>query len=355
MRSPDISLRLDDGRSISGFADDGYGRVVDAFVANYMTRGDLGSGCSIQVGGRLVVDLWGGTADAALGRPWTTDTAAVIFSCSKGLIAMCAYLLVQDGALDLDVPVATYWPEFARNGKDEITLRHVLTHRAGLPALDADLTRDEVVAWDPVIAAIEAQAPLFAPDEGFVYHALTFGWLVGEVVRRITGRTPGRFFEERIAAPLELDTWIGLPADRRRQVARMEAPLPDEDSDEARLNAKLVASDPIVGRALTMGGAYEFPDADGEVTFNDADLQAGELPAANGISTPRSLASFTDSTMTTSPSERRGGSGRPASFARYRAVASSKSTRPSTSSGRNLGGSSVTHRVSATRDTSARI
>lgn len=290
MRSPDISLQLDDGRTITGFADDGYGRLVDAFVANYTTRGDLGSGCSIEVDGRLVVDLWGGTADTRCSRPWATDTAAVIFSCSKGLVSMCVYLLVQDGVIDLDAPIATYWPEFARHGKESITLRHVLTHRAGLPALDVDLTRDDVVAWAPVIAAIEAQRPLFAPDEGFVYHALTFGWLAGEVIRRVTGRTPGRFFAERIAAPLRLDTWIGLPAGRRHQVARMEAPLADEDSDEARLNAQLIATDPIVRRALTMGGAYEFPDLDGEVTFNDDDIQAAELPAANGISTPRSLA-----------------------------------------------------------------
>lgn len=283
-------LRLDDGRRLHGFVDDGYGAVVDAFVANYRERQDHGSGCTVYVDGRLVVDLWGGTADSRVARPWHRDTAAVIFSCSKGLLALMAYLLVQDGRLDLDAPIARYWPEFGGHGKGELTVRQALSHRAGLPALDRDLTRADVLAWGPVIDAIEAQASLYPPEAGHAYHALTHGWIVGEVLRRITGRMPGQLFDDVVARPLGLDTWIGLPDAARPQVAFMEPPLPDEDSDDARLNARLFEDNPTVRRSLTMGGAFDFPAKDGYVTFNDVDIQRAEIPAANGISTAESLA-----------------------------------------------------------------
>ena len=133
-------------------------------------------------------------------KPFEHDTATVIFSCTKGIMAICAYLLVQEGRLDLDVPMARYWPEFAQGGKEAITLRQALAHRAGLAYLDRDLTTAEVLAWDPVIRAIEEQVPHHAPTDGHAYHAVTIGWLVGEVIRRITGLTPGHV----------------LPADARR-------------------------------------------------------------------------------------------------------------------------------------------
>lgn len=285
-----VLAELDDGRRIHGFVEAGFGAVLDTFVDNHRHRGDLGSGCTVLVGGRPVVDVWGGIADARAGRPWAHDSAAVIFSCSKGLLALCAYLLVQDGRLDLDHPVAAYWPEFAQHGKRHITVREAMSHRAGLHALDRDLTRAEVVAWAPVVAAIEAQRPHFAARDGFAYHPISYGWLIGEIIRRVTGDTPGRFFARRVAEPLGLDTWIGLPAERRTQVAWMAAELPDDDSDAARLNAKAAADDPLIARSVTMGGAFAFPSVAGHVTFNDADLQAAEIPGANGISSAPSLA-----------------------------------------------------------------
>lgn len=283
-------IELDDGRTISGIVDVGFGPVLDAFADNYRHRNDLGSGCSVVVGGRHVVEIWGGLADARSGRPWERDTAAVIFSCSKGMLAVCCYLLAQDGRLDLDTPVAHYWPEFAQNGKERITVRDALCHRAGVHALDRDLTRAEVIAWSPVVAAIEAQRPHFSVAEGFAYHPISYGWLIGEIIRRVSGETPGRLFARRVAEPLALDTWIGLPPQRRSHVAWMESELPDEDSDEARQNAVVFATDPLLPRSVTMGGAFAFPSHDGHVTFNDADLQAAEIPGANGISTASSLA-----------------------------------------------------------------
>ena len=284
------TIELDDGRLIHGFVDDGYGAVMDTFLANFRDRHELGASCAVYRGGVTVVELWGGIADARTARPWERDTSAVIFSCSKALVAICAYLLVQEGRLDLDVPVARYWPEFGAAGKGAITLRDAMSHRAGLPALERDLSTDNVLAWDPVIQAIQVQTPLHAPEAGHFYHAMTYGWLVGEIVRRLTGQTPGQWFRAQVAAPLGLRTWIGLPAEATRTVAWMEAPLPDEESDAARESARIWAENPVIERSLTMGGAYAFPAEDGFVTFNDPAIQAGEIPAANGISTAESLA-----------------------------------------------------------------
>jgi CubicO group peptidase (beta-lactamase class C family) len=284
------TTELDDGRLIQGFVADGYGPVMDTFRANFRDRHELGASCAVYRGGATVVELWGGIADARTGRPWERDTSAVIFSCSKALVAICAYLLVEERRLDLDVPVARYWPEFGAAGKGSITLRDAMSHRAGLPVLDRDLSRDNVLAWDPVIQAIQAQPPLNAPEAGHLYHAMTYGWLVGEIVRRLTGHTPGQWFHAQIAVPLGLRTWIGLPAEAIGTVAWMEAPLPDEESEAARESARISAENPVIERSLTMGGAYAFPAEDGFVTFNDPAIQAGEIPAANGISTAESLA-----------------------------------------------------------------
>ncbi len=283
-------ITLADGRRIHGFVEAGYGGVMDTFVENFVARNDVGAACVVYRDARPVVDVWGGLADPRTGRPWVHDTSAVIFSCSKGLLAICAYLLVQEGRLDVDAPVATYWPAFATADKGSITVRDVMSHRAGLAALDVDLTLDAVLAWEPVIRAIEAQAPRHRVSEGHVYHPMTYGWLVGEVIRRITGLTPGRYFRDVLGDPLRLQTWIGLPDAARRSVAWMAPPLPDEDSDAAREAARIARDDPTAERSASMGGAFAFPAHDGVVTFNDATIQAGEIPGANGISTARSLA-----------------------------------------------------------------
>lgn len=285
-----VDVDLPDGRRIRGEIQPGFGGVLDAFLDNFEGRGDLGAACAVVAGGRTVVDLWGGIADSRNRRPWSHDTAAVIFSCSKGLVAMCAYRLADGGRLDLDAPIVRYWPEFAAGGKAAITVRDALTHRAGLAALDTDLTRADVTAWDPVIKAIERQRPSHRPADGHQYHTMTYGWIVGEVIRRVTGLRPGAFFRAEIGGPRGLRTWIGLPGSPRPDVAWMEPPLPDEDSDIARATARLAAADPAIERAATMSGAYAFPADDRHVTFNDPDLQAAEIPAANGISTAASLA-----------------------------------------------------------------
>lgn len=266
---------------IHGVVDDGFGPVADVFRDNFAHRGEVGAAVAVYLRGRKVVDLYGGLADPRSGRPWTTDTPAVVFSVTKGIMAICAYLLVQQGRLDLDAPVTRYWPEFGQHGKAEIPVRWLLTHQAGLPALDKPFTREEVLAWDPVIEAIEAQAPLWKPGTAHSYHPITYGWLIGEVIRRITGELPGAFFARSLAEPLGLRTWIGLPATERDAVAWMLAPIGDLGPE----------SDPVADRGITMGGAFAFPaDENGLVSFNDPAIQAAQIPGAGAVSTAESLA-----------------------------------------------------------------
>lgn len=297
-RSAREMIDLGDGRYVQGFVEDGFGRLMDVVVDNFERRGDVGSACTVLVSGRVVCDLWGGYADLGTRRPWDRNTTAVMFSCSKGVLAICAYLLVQEELLNLDEPVARYWPEFGQAGKEAITVRQAMSHRAGLPSLDRDLSRQDVIAWAPVIAAIERQRPLFRPGDGHVYHAMTYGWVVGEVIRRITGQMPGRFFRAAIGDRLGLDIWIGVPNEQRRNVAHMEPPLPDENSALAQEAARAFDEDPLIERSMTMGGAFAFPAEDGRVTFNDPDLQAAEIPAANAVGSARSLATLYSACVT---------------------------------------------------------
>ncbi|MET8280693.1 serine hydrolase domain-containing protein [Micromonospora sp. NPDC005174] len=266
---------------IHGDVDERYGRVADAFRDNFTSGGEVGAAVALYVRGRKVVDLYGGLADTRTGRPWTAHTPAVVFSCTKGILAICAYLLAQQGRLDLDAPVTRYWPEFGQHGKADIPVRWLLTHQAGLPALDRPLTLAEVLAWDPVIAAIEAQTPLWQPGTAHSYHSMTYGWLVGEVIRRVTGQLPGAYLRDSVAGPLGLRTWLGLPAAERDSVAWDLASPPDADP----------FVDAVAERGITMGGAYAFPaDADGLVSFNDPVIQAAGIPGAGAVSTAEGLA-----------------------------------------------------------------
>ena len=267
---------------IHGVVDGGFGRVADVFAENFSRRGEVGAGLTVYVDGSAVVDLWGGVADQRTGRPWTADTPAVIFSCTKGILAVCGYLLVQQGRLELDAPVTRYWPEFGQHGKADIPVRWLLTHRAGLPALDRDLTLDEVLDWPTVTGALALQKPLWDPGTTHSYHAMTYGWLVGELIRRVTGRLPGEFFRESVGDTLGLRTWIGLPAAELDSVAWTLAAPPEPDAEPPH---------PIADRAHTMGGAFPFPaDEHGLVSFNDPRIQAAGIPGAAGISTAHGLA-----------------------------------------------------------------
>jgi len=221
------------------------------------------------------------------GKTWKENTPAVVFSTTKGATAICAMMLVDQKRLDIDAPVAQYWPEFAAGGKADIPVRMLLNHQAGLPVVDAPLTRAQVLEVTPVVDALAKQAPVWEPGSRHGYHALTYGWLVGELVRRITGKTIGRFFKDEVAEPLGLDFWIGLPADIEPRVARLVTAPPPTDPAILAQMAAFFGPDTLAGRALSMNGAMT--GAPGESIFNLPEVHRSEIPAANGITTARSL------------------------------------------------------------------
>jgi CubicO group peptidase (beta-lactamase class C family) len=277
--------------TIEGEVAPGFEPVREAFLANFEHGGDVGAALCVYRDGRPVVDLWGGLADT---RPWQRDTMQLVFSATKAATAVCAHLLAERGELDLDAPVAKYWPEFAAEGKEAITVRQLLSHRAGLPVLDRTLSVADVLAWEPMVEALAAQRPVWPPDTAQGYHGRTFGWLVGEVIRRVSGRSPGRFFAEEIAGPFGIDWFIGLPASERERVGKLvndppgtgALPMPlDELPPEFRAIVE-AAADP----ESLMNRAFGFTDE--EIDFDDPAVHAAEMPSSNGICTARGLAKF---------------------------------------------------------------
>jgi len=263
-----------------GYVAPGFAAVRDAFVENFTRHGDSGAACCAYRDGRLVVDLWGGVADRATGRPWQAATPVIVFSATKGVTAAAVHLLIERGVLDPDAPVARYWPEFAANGKGDIPLRWAMAHRAGLAAVEGALTLDEVLAWDPVVRAIAAQAPNWEPGTAHGYHARSYGWILGEVIRRVSGRSAGRFVAEEIAAPLGLEFWIGLPSSVAARRARM---IPAAASLSL---SELLGADSLTARVMSGPNAlFEYDER-----WNRDDILAAEMPSSNGVGTARALA-----------------------------------------------------------------
>jgi CubicO group peptidase (beta-lactamase class C family) len=198
---------------ITGDVEEGYGKVADAFRRNFTQYGEVGAACAVYKDGRKVVDLWGGYRDERTGSPWEEDTLVYWASATKGMTAMALLVAHSRGWLDFDEPVATYWPEFAQNGKESITLRHTLSHQSGLAALDRRLDLATAADLEARAALLAAQRPLWQPGTRQGYHAWTFGWCEGEVLRRVDpqGRSLGRFFADEVAAPLGIEFYIGLP------------------------------------------------------------------------------------------------------------------------------------------------
>jgi CubicO group peptidase (beta-lactamase class C family) len=271
---------------IGGDVAPGFEAVRDAFVRNFTEHGDVGAGYALYVEGRKVVDLWGGVADRTTRRPYAEDTLQLVFSTTKGATAACAHLLAQRGELDVDAPVARYWPEFAQAGKERVPVRWLLCHKVGLPTFDAAVEPGAGFAWTPVVDALAAQAPYWTPGAAHGYHAVTYGWLVGEVVRRISGKSLGAFFRDEIASPLGLDFWIGLPEEHEPRVAPLIGGLAEPDERSETPLAMLLQGDSLTARAFSLNGAL----GDHTTGPNSRTYHAAEIPAANGITDARSLA-----------------------------------------------------------------
>ncbi|MGI9600389.1 MAG: serine hydrolase domain-containing protein [Acidimicrobiales bacterium] len=277
-----------DMAEIRGTTSAAFEAVRTAFAANFDEHGDIGAGVAVYHHGVPVVDLTGGVVERGGERPYDESTLQLVFSTTKGAAAVCVARLVDQGRLDPSAAVADYWPEFAAQGKEAITVEQLLSHRAGLAAIEPVLSVDDVCAVEPVVQALAGQAPLWEPDSTHGYHALTYGWLAGELVRRVDGRTIGTFFAEEVAAPLGLDFWIGLPEAEESRVAPLIAGDPPSEAADIELMLKIAGPGTLGFRALFLNGTLF---AMGEETpFNTRAVHATEMPAANGITNAASLA-----------------------------------------------------------------
>jgi len=210
--------------SVTGIALGRFAHLREAFAANFTSGDELGASFCATVDGETVVDLWGGWADEARTRPWESDTIVNVYSTTKTMTALVALLLADRGELDFEAPVARYWPEFAANGKAEVKVSHLMSHSAGLPDWHEPITNSDLYDWEKVTRLLAEQAPDWVPGTEPGYHSVTFGYLVGEVVRRITGRSLGTVFRQEIAEPLGADFHIGLPASEDARVADLIPP-----------------------------------------------------------------------------------------------------------------------------------
>ena len=292
--------------TISGWVAPGFEGVRDVFQANFDAGVEVGAAFGAYHQGEKVVDLWGGIADNRTQDPWEEDTLVLVYSTTKGVVAMCANRLAQQGALDVDAPVVTYWPEFAQAGKERVTVADLLSHRAGLAWVDGTMSFEEMIRWDPVVEALERQEPSWPPGSAHGYHATTYGWLVGEVVRRVTGMSIGTYLRTEIAGPLGADFFIGLPASEEPRVARLVSFLEGLKSGTATLSAEsddALQAGPNLAQLAELAKTYFAPggplfkamSAPGgaltdEEVWHSPQLHAAEIPAANGICDARSLA-----------------------------------------------------------------
>jgi CubicO group peptidase (beta-lactamase class C family) len=260
-----------------------FARVREAFAELFADPSEVGGAVAIQLDGRFAVDLWAGHADAARSRPWERDTLVNVFSTTKGMTALCAHRLVDRGSLDLDAPAARYWPEFARGGKAALPVRQLLNHSAGLPAIRRPLPPSALFEWEALTDALAEQEPFWEPGTRHGYHALTFGWLVGELVRRVSGRSVGRFFQEEIAGPLGADVYIGTAPRLDHRVAEM-IPAPPPKLGEVDLLLEILKNPTSVAARAFLNPLLP-PDA-----INTTQWRRAEVPAANGHASARGLA-----------------------------------------------------------------
>ena len=286
--------------NLEGFVADGWGAVRDAFASNLGSREDIGAGVAVFHRGKLVVDLTGGWRDNAGTIPYTPDTLQLVFSTTKGVVATAVAMCVERGHFRYDDPVAHVWPAFADAGKADVTIEQLLSHQAGLYTVDGELAFEHVLDWNEMCSRLAATAPRFEPGSQHGYHALTFGWLAGELVRRADGRNIGRFVAEEIAAPLGAEIYIGLPEELESRVAPVntgwaKTATPAGEAPPASKAGKFATPLPAdlpLTQALTLNGAMNVKGG-----FNRRDLHAAEVPGANGITNARSMATMYAATM----------------------------------------------------------
>lgn len=281
---------------ISGTVAAGWEPVREVFADNFASQGEVGAAVSIFHRGECVVDLFGGFTDKTDAVPYSKDTLQLVFSTTKGIAAIALAMLVDRGLVDYDDLVVDHWPEFGQHGKDEATIAQLVSHQCGLYAVDGPLTIEEALDWNTITVRLAATAPRWPIGTAHGYHALTYGWLIGEVIRRVDGRSPGRFVQEEIAEPLGVEMYIGLPVEQEPRVS--DVTTQRSTKKESKVDPKVVAMiEKFMGPgtpahdALSLGGVF------GDGAFNQPRVRAAEIPAANGISNARSLATIYAATM----------------------------------------------------------
>jgi CubicO group peptidase (beta-lactamase class C family) len=261
---------------VHGTSDPRFAKARAVFESNIAGESEVGASFCVTKDGETLVDLWGGYADPAKTRPWRDDTIVNVYSTTKTMTALCALMLADRGELDFESPVARYWPEFAHNGKSAIKVSHLMSHSAGLSAWTQRIDKEDLYDWDKVVALLADQAPLWEPGTQPGYHAITQGYLVGEVVRRITGLSLGTFFRTQVAEPLEADFHIGLPASQDERVAELIPPPPGQAAGDGAQSEiqRLTLNNPGIDVAATRTRAW----------------RGAEIPAAGGTGNARSVA-----------------------------------------------------------------
>ncbi len=267
---------------IHGTCESAFEPVRTAFAANFAERGELGASVAVVAHGQTVVNLWAGFADPARTRPWQADTLTNVWSTTKAVTSLCAHILIDRGELDPDAPVARYWPEFAQAGKEDLPVRWILSHKSGLTGLAVPAAVTDYYDWDKVTGLLAAQEPLFPPGTATGYQAITFGYLVGEVIRRITGRTVGQFVAQEIAGRVGADFYIGLPSGELERCSDLQGVRMSDDEQAAIARAYANAA-PAVLAALAN------PALTGDEA-NEPGWRTAEIPAANGHTTALALA-----------------------------------------------------------------
>ena len=270
---------------IHGWTDPKFDAVHEAFENNFAERDEVGAAFAVYLNGEPVVDLWGGWYAPDREREWDRNTLVNVYSSTKGLVAFCAHRLVEEGKLDLDAPVAEYWPEFAAAGKESIPVRWLLCHKAGLAAISKPLVQEDMYDWETMTTALAAQEPWWTPGEQHGYHAMTFGWLVGEVVRRVDGRSIGAYFREEFAAPLGLDAHIGTGPEFDARISTVIEPQIAADFPPT---SDLFGDPNSVGIVAVINPPVFNPG--GDAVASQRAWRAAEIPAANGHATASALA-----------------------------------------------------------------
>lgn len=268
---------------INGFCDEQFERVKNAFIRNFKSGLEVGASFAATINGKFVIDIWAGHSDAAKTHPWKRDTIVNVYSTTKVMTVLCTLMLVDRGLLDLDAPVAKYWPEFAQAGKENLPVRYLFSHTAGLPGFDEPIPAEALYDWDRIVNLLAAQKTWWKPGKKSGYHALTHGYLLGELIRRITGKTVGTFFREEVANPLKADFHIGLPEDLDSRVGEL---IPPEMLDMEKIAEQFNFDATMAIKILSN------PALDVEYSKTRA-WRGAEIPAANGHGNARSVARIT--------------------------------------------------------------